>query len=104
MEKLPFFFSSVNDDYLATTGTEFSSHPLLSHTYNQFFFSATETRTNNITYCLRSGRKHLGLVGEAGIDEKMSRQLHHKYHPASFVAKIAQLHCIQETGFLKKTR
>lgn len=101
MEKL--FFFAVNDDHLATTGIEFSSYMLLSYTYNQLFFWATETRTNNVTYCLCSGRKHLGLVGEEGIDEKMSRQLHHKYHPASSVAKTVQLHCIQETGFLKKT-
>lgn len=87
-----FFFFSVNDDNLATTGKEFSSYTLLSYTYKQLFFWATETQTNNITYCLQSGRKHLGLDGEAGIDEKMTCQLHHRYHPASFVAKTVQLY------------
>lgn len=44
-----FFFFSVNDDNLATTGTEFSSYTLLSYTYKQLFFWATETWTNITT-------------------------------------------------------
>lgn len=91
---------------LITIGTEFSSYTSLRYTYSWLFFWATETHTNNVRYCLCNGRKHLGLVGEAGIDKKKkSHQLHHKYHPAGFVAaKTVQLHCIQETGFIKKPR
>lgn len=92
---------------LITIGTEFSSYTSLRYTYSWLFFWATETHTSNVRYCLCNGRKHLGLVGEAGIDKKKkkSHQLHHKYHPAGFVAaKTVQLHCIQETGFIKKPR
>lgn len=55
---------------LITIGTEFSSYTSLKYTYSWLFFWATKTHTSNIRYCLCNGRKHLGLVGEAGIDKK----------------------------------
>lgn len=58
---------------LITIGTEFSSYTSLRYTYSWLFFWATETHTNNVRYCLCNGRKHLGLVGEAGIDKKKKK-------------------------------